>query len=86
MLENLGKTVKDECESEFIHSSDTSALLMRQMMIQVWLQFLYYLFRKWASEMIMFRRLFLVSFSSSQSGAYFILPRNPANHSSERNF
>merc|ERR1712126_573246 len=34
MLENLGKTVKDECESEFIHSSDTSALLMRQMMIQ----------------------------------------------------
>ena len=35
MLENLGKTVKDECESEFIHSSDTSALLMRQMMIQV---------------------------------------------------
>lgn len=35
MLETLGRTVKDECESEFIHSSDTAALLLRQMMQQV---------------------------------------------------
>jgi hypothetical protein len=35
MLETLSRTVKDECESEFIHSADTSALLLRQMMIQV---------------------------------------------------
>jgi len=34
MLETLGRTVKDECESEFINSSDTAALLMRQMMQQ----------------------------------------------------
>ena len=35
MLETLSRTVKDECESEFIHSSDTAALLLRQMMQQV---------------------------------------------------
>ena len=34
MIEQVGQTVKDECESEFIHSSDTSALLLRQMMLQ----------------------------------------------------
>ena len=35
MIEQLGQTVKDECESEFIHSSDTAALLLRQLMLQV---------------------------------------------------
>jgi len=34
MIEQLGQTVKDECESEFIHSSDTAALLLRQLMLQ----------------------------------------------------